>query len=295
MANEFAHALRSAIAARGLPLDRLRERLVHRGHSLTSASLSYWQSGRSRPERGASLAALRDLESILEVPPGSLTDLLGPPRPRGRWTPGPVRPAMPAFWSSPAAVESALSEVDTRWDDRLTRISQHDEVFVGPSGEELAFVSHQVLRAEVDGPDRWVVIAHLDEHDRPLPRIVARRGCSVGRVVAEPSLGLLVAELRFPALARGETVITEHALVNQGPYPLATNYERKFRLPVRQYVLEVAFDPGALPVSCARRTCLDDGSVRVEGVRVGERVHGVVLNFGPGCFGFTWEWGSPTG
>jgi hypothetical protein len=109
-------------------------------------------------------------------------------------------------------------------------------------------------------------------------------------VVAQPSLGLLVAELRFPPLARGETVITEHALVNQGPYPLATNYERKFRLPVRQYVLEVAFDPGALPVSCVRRTCLDDGTARAEKVAVAERVHGVVLNFGPGCFGFTWEW-----
>jgi transcriptional regulator with XRE-family HTH domain len=288
----FADALRSAITARGLPLDRLRDRLLRRGHSLTAATLSYWQSGRSKPERRESLAALAHLEDILEVEPGSLARLLGPPRPRGRWTVRlEDRPQMQAFWPEPDPVAEALTGVDTRWDERLTRISQHDEVFVGAHREELAFRSQQVLRAELDGPDRWVVIVHLDEHDRPLPEVRPLRGCRLGRVVQEPGAGLLVAELLFDRpLGRGETIITQHELVNCAPHPEATNYERKFRLPVRQFVLEVNFETP--PVECVRYRRTDDGAEESVPVRIDAagRVHDVALNFGPGCSGFQWKW-----
>ncbi|MFD9892961.1 transcriptional regulator [Amycolatopsis sp. NPDC059027] len=81
----FAEALRAAIRARGLGLDRIRYRLRSRGTSLSLATLSHWQSGRCRPERSESLRALRNLEDILGVPGGSLIRLLGPPR--GRATP----------------------------------------------------------------------------------------------------------------------------------------------------------------------------------------------------------------
>ncbi|ALG07227.1 hypothetical protein [Kibdelosporangium phytohabitans] len=291
---DFAEALRAAIAARGLPLDRIRERLLRRGHSLTAATLSYWQSGRSRPERRESLAALAHLEDILEVATGSLTGLLGPPRPRGRWTVRhDNRPQMQAFWPEPDPVAAALDQVDIRWDERLTRISQHDQVFVGAHRGEIAFRSQQVLRAETDGPDRWVVIVHLDEHDRSLPVVRPRRGCRLGRVVENPRAGLLVAELLFDrTLYRGDTIITEHELINRRPYPEATNYERKFRLPVRQFVLEVNFDLAAVPVECVRVRRMDDGTEDVAPARIDTagRVHDVVLNFGPGCAGFQWTW-----
>ncbi|MGA6165336.1 transcriptional regulator [Amycolatopsis magusensis] len=78
----FAAALRAAIRARGLGLERIRFRLLDRGVPVSLATLSYWQSGRCRPERPESLAALSELEDVLEVPPGSLTRLLGPPRRR---------------------------------------------------------------------------------------------------------------------------------------------------------------------------------------------------------------------
>jgi hypothetical protein len=48
---EFAEVLREAIRARGLGLERIRERLLAHGVSVSMATLSYWQSGRSRPER----------------------------------------------------------------------------------------------------------------------------------------------------------------------------------------------------------------------------------------------------
>lgn len=118
--------------------------------------------------------------------------------------------------------------------------------------------------------------------------VVARRGCQVGRVVRDPAAGLLVAELVFDQpLRRGETVITEHELVNQWPFPVATNYERKFRLPVRQYLLEVVFDVAALPSRCVK---VSQGQVAEARIDPHGRVHGVALGFGPGCFGFRWEW-----
>ncbi|GAA4536868.1 transcriptional regulator [Amycolatopsis samaneae] len=78
----FAEALRAAIRARGLGLERIRYRLRGKGTSLSLATLSHWQSGRCRPERSESLRALRNLEEILGVPAGSLIRLLGPPRGR---------------------------------------------------------------------------------------------------------------------------------------------------------------------------------------------------------------------
>ncbi|MEV5967975.1 XRE family transcriptional regulator [Kribbella sp. NPDC051952] len=289
---EFADVLRAAIQARGLGLERIRERLLANGVSVSLATLSYWQSGRSQPERRDSRAAVELLEAVLELPAGTLSASLGPPRRRGRWlSTVPNRPDVAAFWPRPDAVEAAVSEVDLRWDERLTRISQHDRVFIGPDRGERSYHSRQVLRAEADGPDRWVVIMHLDEHDRALPVIRPLRHCRLGRTVRRPADGLLVAELLFDRpLRKGETVITEHELVNVAPYPPATNYERKFRLPVREFVLEICFDPARLPVTCTAFSQLDDADEVARTVDVDDEVHGVVLNFGPGRYGFRWSW-----
>lgn len=89
----FADALRLAIRARGLGLDRIRYRLRAKGSSISLATLSHWQSGRCRPERPESLLVLKNLEEVLGVPAGSLARLLGPPRGRARYAlPGDFTP-----------------------------------------------------------------------------------------------------------------------------------------------------------------------------------------------------------
>ncbi|MET9230378.1 XRE family transcriptional regulator [Lentzea sp. NPDC003310] len=283
---DFASTLRDAVTARGLSLDRIRSHLAARGVTVSLATLSYWQTGRSRPERRASLRAVAELEDVLSLEPGALSALLGPVSRGGSRVTG-----ISAFWPTPSVIEDVVEGVDTRWDARLTRISQHDRVFVGPDRDERSYVSRQVLRAEADGPDRWVVIMHLDEHDRPLPVLRPLHNCTLGRVVTRPAEGLLVAELLFRApLRRGQTVITEHALVNVAPCPPATNYSRKFRRSVHEYVLEVVF---AVPPRTCRRVVQDADGVRESfGVRVDEggSVLGVALRFGPGCYGFEWSW-----
>ncbi|WP_439659018.1 XRE family transcriptional regulator [Lentzea sp. HUAS TT2] len=280
--DEFAEALRTAITNRGLGLERLREHLSQNGVSVSMATLSYWQTGRSRPERQKSLQAVVHLEHILQLPPGHLSELLGPPRPRGRWLRHAPAP-MSAFWPAPSPVEHALNDLDTQWDDQLLRVSQQDFVTIGADRTERVFRSRQVLSASMTGPDRWVVIMHIDEHDRPLPLVNALKNCTVGQVVREPAEGLLVAELLFERpLRKGESVVIEHELVNQDPCPPATNYERKFRLPTREYVLEVTFE-GDVPSSV---TQLADGST----VAPRHTLLDVALDVQPGVRGFSWTW-----
>src|SRR2546421_3415696 len=84
----FSHALRSAIKASGLSLNRIQYRLRERGAAVSSATLSYWQSGRRRPTRHDSLLVVRQLEEILRMPAGKLGALVGAPRARRRGRPG---------------------------------------------------------------------------------------------------------------------------------------------------------------------------------------------------------------
>lgn len=68
MEQDFAAILRAAVQARGLSLDSLRRELSRHGHELSAATLSYWQSGRSQPERASSLLALRTWKRSFECP-----------------------------------------------------------------------------------------------------------------------------------------------------------------------------------------------------------------------------------
>src|SRR5438270_2442358 len=83
-AGRFSRALRAAIQASGLSLNRIQYRLRERGLVVSSATLSYWQSGRRRPMRHDSVQVVRTLEELLRVPAGSLTTLLDPPGARRR-------------------------------------------------------------------------------------------------------------------------------------------------------------------------------------------------------------------
>ncbi|WP_121007504.1 XRE family transcriptional regulator [Saccharothrix australiensis] len=293
----FAGALRAAIAERGLGLERIREHLAQQGVKVSLATLSYWQSGRSRPERRSSLAAIGHLEEILALPTGYLVGLLGPPRPRGRWLKRAPDRTVPisALWSDPDQVEWAFRQVDTSSDERLTRLSQHDFVTVGPERGERSIRSRHVLRADADGADRWVVLAHVDEPARHLPVLAPLRHCSLGRLVTHPAAGLVVAELLFDrALRQGDSIVIEHELVSRPPYPPALACGRKFRLPVREYVLEIAFDPLARPVDCVQYRQVGGTEVAhpVE-VDAGGSLLGVALDFGPGSYGFRWNWPNP--
>jgi hypothetical protein len=297
-ADAFPTALRAAIQASGLSLDRIQYRLRSRGVSVSVTALSYWQSGRRRPERAESLAALGHLESVLGVAPGSLIALLGPPRPRGRANREANRLPIESLWPHGEPVSNLLKRIDFTGEAALTRISQQDVMEVAADQGEKRIKVRQVLRAERDGAERTLVVYDVERPGRPFPEITATpgQGCRIGKTAWDDDAGLIAAEVLFDhPLHRGETVIADYQLNFPGP-PYARgddSYCRKFTTPVREFVLELRFDPRMLPRYCEQYTTDPDSQItsrrRVE-VNSEGHGHAVALDFGPGIFCVRWEW-----
>jgi transcriptional regulator with XRE-family HTH domain len=294
----FDEALRTAVAASGLSLDRIQDRLKRRGSRISVATLSSWQSGRYRPERPASLLVLAELEEVLGVPPKSLSALIGPPRPRGRRLAAVTdNRGLAAFTSSGMEdMESALRQVDTRWDEALTRLSTHCRLELDARGRERGMYSRQLLRAEVDGPDRWITGFQRDDPGPP-PRLRVEPPHRIGKVIENPEIGLSVAEILFDRpLNRGDIIILEYTHENRSPRPYSTVMQTALHVPVREYLMEVRFDPSALPESChSFRTAELDADARpqerlLKPDAIGS-VLAVALSAGPCRLGIRWDWG----
>ncbi|MET0234790.1 MAG: hypothetical protein ABW224_09155 [Kibdelosporangium sp.] len=278
-AGPFHEALREAIAASGLALDRIRYRLRLRDVSISVPTLSNWQSGRRRPERAESLRALAELEAVLELPPAALRSLLGPPRPRGRaaYPKGPD--AIIKAWGGP--VEHLLRGIDTASDGRLTRLSHHDRIRVDRTGRLTEVANRLVLRASHDGADRWVLVWDAGQA-AALPEVVAGQHCRLRRLNVDRETGMMVGELVFDApLARGETIIMEYRIVDVADQG---RFFRRLHRTTRDYVLEARFDPKALPARCAR---IESATFDLAPSPTGS-VHLVEFN-AAGTIGIRWE------
>jgi len=292
----FDEALRAAVAASGLSLDRIQDRLKRRGSRISVATLSSWQSGRYRPERPSSLLVLSELEEVLGVPKEALSALIGPPRPRGRRLAAVTDGrGLAAFGATDMA--SALRQVDTRWDEALTRLSTHIRMELDTRGRERRMHSRQLLRAELDGPDRWITGFQRDDPG-PSPRLRVQPPHRVGKVIENPETGLLVAEILFDRpLRRGDIVILEYTHEHRTPRPYSTVMQTTLHVPVREYLMEVRFDPAALPESChSFRTAELDADARpqerlLKPDAVGS-VLAVALSAGPCRLGIRWDWGN---
>jgi hypothetical protein len=283
---DFASVLRRAIAERGLGLERIKDRLDDRGFSVSVATLSYWRSGRSQPERKRSLAALPHLEDVLGLAPGTLRGSLSAPRERGRRR---DVVGLDAVWPDPA-VARVLRRLDTRWDAELERISLHDVLTVGPDRTEVSLLVRQVMRARCDGPDRRVIMHCLDDAAAALPVVRSVRGCRVGRTASDVAAGVVGVELLFlQPLRRGQTVLIEYALTSCPPRPLETQFTRRLRLPTREYLLQVRFSPEALPATCERFGD-DEHDVRRLELDPAHSVHLVDIDCPAGTKGVRWTW-----
>ncbi|MGW5055347.1 helix-turn-helix domain-containing protein [Actinokineospora sp. NPDC004072] len=288
----FASGLRAAIDAAGVTLEKLAADLRGRGTPVSLATLSYWCSGRSRPERARSLAALAELEDLLGLPSGGLRRLLPERRPRGRAARREVAPITAgAPWHRVEQVRSLLDGYDLSRDGQLSRLSAHDRVEIDADRVKRVQHTRQVLRAEQDGIDRIVVVSWGDGPDAPAPAVVPVRNCSLGRTEVDDDAGLLAAELVFDRpLARRETIVVEHALHSTSP-PTAVSHQRASRLPVREYLVEVSFHPAALPHHCVQFSEVN-GEERVRAVELDSTctAHAIGMDLPPGRYGLRWSW-----
>ncbi|MFC0864790.1 hypothetical protein ACFHYQ_21080 [Sphaerimonospora cavernae] len=295
----FHVAFRAAVESRGLTLDRLRHRLRERGLRVGTTSLSYWQQGLRRPERAESLRAVRALEEILTLPPRSLTDLLGPPRPRGRGTglpPGAVGYA--TILDAAPDLSALLRELDWTADDRRLHIAaMYETVRIGADRSIIRRETLQVLRAHEDAADRHITIYRGDTGcDVDRVRIRALEDCRLGRIRRHGPSGLVAAELLFDReLRTGDTQVVRYDLID--PSGMAgTEYERGFRFPAGQYTLRVCFDPVALPVRIhgytRRGPAAGENDRRELTLNAHHAVHLMAESIRPGLVGIRWDWPS---
>jgi hypothetical protein len=290
-ATEFSAALRLAIQESGFTLESLRKRLGQRGVRVSAATLSYWQGGRSRPQRPESIAAVGVLEDILGLPGGALTDLLRPRRRRGQAGGGPLHPAR--LWPDPRPVISMLGQLDRSSDHRLEWLSVHDVYAVNARRRASSLSVRQVVRASGDDIDRVVAVHRADGEGVPPPVLGELRYCRRGRV--RQKAGFLAFELFFDrVLARGDTAVVEYEIEFPGERPVAHFYDRRFRHSVRDYLCVVRFDRQVLPARCYR---YERETVQAPQRRTGElwvgtsgSAHITRIGLDGGILGLEWEW-----
>ncbi|MFD9907229.1 hypothetical protein [Streptomyces sp. NPDC059063] len=294
-AGPFHVALRAAIAARRLPLQRVRHHLARHGVSVGVTSLSYWQQGARRPQRAESLRAVRALEEILELPEESLIRLLAQAdeRPDGE------RPAARSYRSLVEAsdiLQSLIAELGSPLDGGLHTIGHHERVRIGAHRELLGRDSEHIVRAHRDGVDRYIAIHHGDPGCTPeRTAVLALENCRTGRVRWHHSTGVLVAELLFDTRLRaGETHMFRYGF-EDGTAGASSEYFRGFSFAGGQYALQVRFAEEALPVRCQRFTQHSAAAPRVgrqELTLSGSHrsVHLVEPQVRAGIVGIEWGW-----
>lgn len=289
----FSLALRLAVRASGLSLDRIQARLHTRGAPASKTALSYWQHGHTRPERPESLRAVTALEDILGLEPDSLTSLLGPRRPRGRW----LRHSagnLPAdrAWARPDGLARALDRLDARPEflHHLSRVGAHLTVSVDDTHQISSVAYHLLLRAERD-TDRHLVAFRSDHATGPL-RVAEARGCRVGRQRADETTGFRVLELLLDRpLRKGELTVLDYTVLPGG----LPDAEHTVRIGpgVRDLSLQVHFAPGALPARVVRgyRRAVGEPDVVTElWVGASRTAQLTEVDPAPGIYRVRWDW-----
>jgi len=291
----FSSVLSLAIESSGLKLEELQARLLDRRIHVALSTLSYWRRGRSRPERSQSLRAVAALEEILGLPGGALSAHLGPKRPRGRWLGHPAGSLdIVAEWGGDDGLGGLLQDSDTPVYNGAARLSIHDLYCVGPDRQEIQLITRQVIRAEAAEVSRAALVFRLYDRPERTPRLEAVRGCRIGRVRTDSSGEFLVADLAFERqLRHGDTTVIEYAAI--GLSTVADFYHRLISRPLGEYVLQVQFDPAAVPLRCQRYERRTEGAPEqgVRDLQIGNThlAHLVLHDVAPGLFGMRWDWG----
>ncbi|MER5434507.1 hypothetical protein [Streptomyces sp. NPDC002588] len=295
----FHVALRAAIAARGLPLQRVQHHLTRHGVKVGVTSLSYWQQGARRPQRPESLRAVRALEEILHLPDESLIRLLEDSGGSGGAVLAAGQPAGRSYrWFLEASdvLERLHAELECPLDSGLHTLGHHERVRIGARRELLGRESQHIVRAHRDGVDRFVAVHHGDPGCAPDRMTVhALENCRAGRVRRHQDTGVLVAELLFDTRLRaGDTFLFRYA-VEDGTAGVSREYVRGFGAAGGQYALQIRFDEHALPVRCHRFSQHSAAAPRGgrQELALSGRHHSVHLvepRVRTGLLGIGWDW-----
>jgi hypothetical protein len=285
----FADDLRQAVADSRLSLHEVQTRLAESGVTVSTATLSYWATGRSQPQRAESFEALAVLERILDLPAGRLVDHFVPP----------ANDAMAGLVTcadgpNPCTVQAAvLTELGCAPPLHAIEEVVHLAVDVDASGATRSITARRVIRALRDGVHHVPVLALVNASaDDARPTITKAAGCTVGRTACRPDDGVFGAELVFDhPLAAGERTVIEHEIVYPQHLSAGHYHEYHARGRVNAALVWVRFDPASPPRAIQSYQRTIDGTVTLDGwLEDGApSAHVFEHRFGPGTLGIRWE------
>lgn len=278
--NRFAFELSRASDERGLTLGRLRAHLERAGVPVSTATLSYWSTGRSRPSRIKSLAAVEALEQILRVEPGRLLNTL----PQSVPAPVEVKSLRDRM------IDDAIRANDLPTSNSWHQYYVHHRTIVGADGAEKSFETTIVPLLLDDRVQGWTLAISGFPGGVEVEGVT---GVTVARVVqVDAESTLFELRLQHP-VARGDLVRTQHRpwFPGSGDHAHETGYGLRRQLD--RLVLEVVFE-GVMPTRFTRQHRAPGAD---EAVTVAEQVHvsrntaqAVISQAAPGTHHLTWEW-----
>lgn len=287
----FAAALDEAMRVREMSLSNLRDRLADVGHPVSLATLSYWRAGFREPMRRRSLEALPELERLVGVGAGCLTELLDTsapgrsPRPFDELVPGRGPRLFDELAHQPRE-EQVIGETD------VNRILFHLVVDVGAGREIVRARVTQVFVAQRSGVDGVTIFVGPDENASDVTiTLRAIGGCSIGEA-RDASRGITATRLQFDRpLQKAESVMIEYEAVPADGLDLETEYGLVAEQRLEEAMVWVRFHPDCLPA----RTWVwfDEDGLRHDwqaDLAGSTGLHYRQTAFGPGSLGARWEW-----
>lgn len=290
---KFSADLRAAITQSGYSLTWLRRLLADRGVHVSVSSLSHWQSGRSLPEKPASLEAVAEIEDILELPPGRLRNLLLVPRPRHRSFRASQSPEVRAAVDLVRSIERRLGGGILR-SHELT-VFERLELGVRPGVHVLRQTA--IIEAVTPGLLRQPAIHRFGPGESGSG--VSYRsivGCEIGEEVSieGPDGGLIRGlDLRIGELETGQRALYTYEMwVHDAPVEVFTGIDYTVTRRAHDITLEVVFgdelEPRDIEGTVGRGAELEEWSPLSIGT--GGRVQLTSNDFGPGSVEIRWAW-----
>jgi hypothetical protein len=289
-ATSFAEMLSTAIRERGVTLARLHARLADRGNPVSMATLSYWRSGARHPEGAQSLAAIADLEELLDLDRGALLERLGP-----SMRTGPL--GSTAFPFDEELMEERVREtflaMGAVYPDPTRELTIHAVTDVGPDGRPLRRSTRLLVQATSGVVSAIPFVELTPGTPTPSPDFVAVGG---GRISARHThesreVHGFMFEPEQPVTAPASTLI-EWAVVYPPEFPRSDGTGHGIAFQSRELLLWTRFDPAGVP----------DWIEEVEETPLGEVItpraldgalslHAIRRGFGPGALSMRWGYG----
>lgn len=283
--SDFAARLRDAISQKGVTLRTLQREMRARGNAVGIATLSLWSTGGRRPSLLRSGSAITELEGLLDLHGGELTDLLKPQR---RVTADRNQP-----YNLLAGYDDLLDADQTRSPRELSERSGSIIVYVNADGRVERTVNRTLYQARIDDAQEVDIFVSLEAGENVPPRLRGTIGCEIIGISANMETMLLRATLRLDSsLAKGEMVLTEHETFDRhySDGPLDTRFTLSALRRQNEVTLAVVFDAEKVPTRCSA-TVDNDEDIRAHVMTLnGTCATCVEFNFGPGNLTVDWEW-----